>query len=282
MNNPMMVPAELMLGLCLAASPPSTTMPGVTLESDPFETARLTIDPDDRIARARLSLMRADGVELAWIEGLMRVPQLEGRRLLPDVVRFEAPFLDQNTGTTEGVGESLRFEVDRNTVLRDGGISGEQAMPAGDDGLMRLTSLAAGEGEYDIYDLSLTWDAYTPGPVTVSVIGGLKAIDARIGKVVDDAGTATFRDARGVVAVPVVGGGVSWRLNPDVVFSGTASTHTFGAGSVVDLSAETSLRLSPNVGLSAGYQFIRSAIEVQSLEADLEREGIFARVQIRF
>ncbi len=83
--------------------------------------------------------------------------------------------------------------------------------------------------------------------------------------------------------MPVIGGGVSWRLSEEMSFSGTASTHTFtDQGTVLDLSAETSIRLTPNIGLFAGYQFIRSAIEVQSLEADLEREGVFARLQIRF
>lgn len=244
----------------------------------------LTLDRSEaRIGRARLSLMRADGVELAWIEGIVTVPDFNGSELLPDVIRFEAPWLDQNTGTTEGVGQDVRFEVDRGTMLRDGGISGDRAMIEGDDGLMRLASMAAGEGEYDIYDLTLSWDAYRPGPVTLSVIGGLKAIDARIGKVVEDNGTSTFRDARGLVAVPIIGGGVSWRVTEAMTLNGTASTQTFdGSGNVLDLSAETSIRLSPNVGLNAGYQFIRSAVEVQSLETNLQSDGVFARVQIRF
>ena len=267
--------AEIMLAATLAWVPP-----GDTAGTEPVPS--LTFDATDRrVGLARLSLVRADGVELAWIEGLLTVPAFEGRNLLPDVLRFEAPRLDENTGETLGVGESVRFVVDRNTYLRDGGISGEGDALAGDDGLMRLSSLAAGEGEYDIYDLSLSWDAYSPGPLTVSVIGGLKAIDARISKSAD--GTGSFRDARGVAAVPVIGGGVSWRLNDDMTLSGVATTQSFsGQGSVLDLSAETSIRLAPNVGLSAGYQFIRSSIEVQSLDATLESEGVFARIQIRF
>ncbi len=271
----MMPLAEIMLAATLALNPPADT-PGP-------EVLSLSLDAADRrVGLARLSLVRADGVELAWIEGLLTVPAFEGRNLLPDVLRFEAPRLDENTGETLGVGESVRFVIDRNTYLRDGGISGEGDAIAGDGGLMRLASLAAGEGEYDIYDLSLSWDAYSPGPLTVSVIGGLKAIDARISKSADGAG-GSFRDARGVAAVPVIGGGVSWRLNDDMTLSGVATTQSFsGQGSVLDLSAETSIRLAPNVGLSAGYQFIRSSIEVQSLDATLESEGVFARIQIRF
>jgi hypothetical protein len=276
----MMMPIAMILGtsLALGGSPQS-----MEVGNGGGERA-LTLDRSEaRIGRARLSLMRADGVELAWIEGIVTIPDFNGRELLPDVIRFEAPWLDQNNGTTEGVGQDVRFEVDRDTMLRDGGISGDRAMIEGDDGLMRLASMAAGEGEYDIYDLTLSWDAYRPGPVTVSVIGGLKAIDARIGKVVEDNGTSTFRDARGVVAVPIIGGGVSWRVSEGMTLSGTASTQTFdGPGSVLDLSAETSIRLSPNVGLNAGYQFIRSAVEVQSLDTNLQTDGVFARVQIRF
>lgn len=238
---------------------------------------------DARVGHARLSLMRADGVELAWIEGVVSIPDFNGRELLPDVIRFEAPWLDQDTGTTRGVGQGIRFEIDRGTMLRDGGISGEHAMIEGDDGLMRLASLAAGEGEYDIYDLTLSWDAYRPGPVTISVIGGLKAIDARIGKVVEEDGTSTFRDARALVAVPVIGGGVSWQVSEDMIVSGIASTQSFeGQGSMLDFSAETSIRLAPNIGLNAGYQFIRSAVEVQSLDTNFESDGVFARIQIRF
>ena len=240
-------------------------------------------EPAPRIGYARLSLIRADGVELAWVESRFGVPAFSAKPVLRDHVRFEAPWLEESSGVNDPLGRSVRLGIDRNTALRDGGISGEQTMVGGDDGLVRLASVAGGEGEYDIYDLSMTWDALTPGPLTLSLIGGLKAIDARIGKVVVEGDGASFRDARGVVAVPVVGGGVSWRLSEEMSLHGTASTHTFSnQGTVLDFSAETSIRLAPNIGLFAGYQFIRSAIEVESLQADLEREGLFARLQIRF
>lgn len=274
-----MVLPEIMLAAVLGFGAPQHMDMGPTGGSDGFEIAL----EEARVARARLSLMRADGVELAWIEGVLRVPAFDGRAAVPDVLRFEAPLLERETGTSDPLGRTFRFEVDRNTALRDGGISGERPALSGDDGLMRLASLASGEGEYDIYDLSLAWDAYSPGPVTLSVIGGIKAIDARINRTVSDAGVRRFEDARGVAAVPVIGGGVSWRVNEDLTFSGLASTQSFsGQGSVVDLSAETNLRLAPNIGLSAGYQFIRGSIEVESLSTELEREGVFARIQIRF
>lgn len=282
MNNEMMLGADLILGVTLMLASPQLPDLGPG-GAAPARAQPISGTTEPRTASARLSLLRADGVELAWIEGLVKVPEFRGTRVMPDVLRFEAPWLDPSTGVTQGTGESIRFEVDRGTLLRDGGISGNAGMLEGDDGLMRLSSLASGEGEYDIYDLSLTWDAYKPGPLTLSIIGGIKAIDARIGRTVQSGGATTFEDARGVVAVPVIGGGVAWKLSEDMTLSGMASTQTFdGAGSVVDLSAETSIRITPNIGFSAGYQFIRSAIEVQSMDAELEREGLFARLQIRF
>lgn len=283
-HNQMMVASELILGALLAVAPPPAG--GISVSDGSLTLSRQPASepvPTPRLGYARLSLIRADGVEVAWVESRFGGPAFSARPLLPDQIRFEAPWLDEFSGVDDPLGRSVRLEIDRNTALRDGGISGEQAMMGGDDGLVRLASVAGGEGEYDIYDLSMTWDALTPGPLTLSLIGGLKAIDARIGKVVAEGDGASFRDARGVVAVPVVGGGVSWRLSEEMSLHGTASTHTFSnQGTVLDFSAETSIRLAPNIGLFAGYQFIRSAIEVESLQADLEREGLFARLQIRF
>ncbi len=272
----MMMLGTILIGLALNTGGPQA------MQMTEGGTADLVIDAARR-GRARLSLMRADGVELAWIEGDVALPSFDGAGLVPDQFRFDAPRLDGDGPSGAQPGDSLRLVVDRDTALRDGGISGATGAISGDDGLMRLSSLASGEGEYDIYDLTLSWDAFRPGPVTVSFIGGLKAIDARFGRTIDDGGTGTYRDARGVVAVPVVGGGVSWAIADGFALSGTASTQTFdGQGTVLDMSAETSIRLAPNVGLSAGYQFIRSAIEVQSLSAQLEREGVYARIQILF
>lgn len=275
----------MILGVMLALTPPAAGGTPVPADSS-LRLSRETltiVGPEPRIGYARLSLIRADGFELAWVESRFPVPFLPAHPVMPDQLRFEAPWLETTTGVDDPLGRSVRVEVDRSTALRDGGISGQHAMIGGDGGLVRLASVAGGEGEYDIYDLSMAWDAFTPGPLTLSFIGGLKAIDARIGRVVGEGDAARFRDARGVVAVPVIGGGVSWRLTDEMQVSGTASTHTFSdQGTVLDLSAETSIRLTPNIGLFAGYQFIRSEIEVESLTADLEREGLFARLQIRF
>lgn len=270
----MMLLSPLMLGMALAAASPQA------MELSPGGDI---VVQDSGPARARLSLMRADGVEIAWIEGVVRMPVFDETAVLPDVIRFEAPRIDPETGMGQGVGDTVRFELDRSTSLRDGGISGSASELSGEDGLMRLSSLAEGEGEYDIYDLELAWDALSPGPVTVSLTGGLKAIEARIGQVVQEGGVSTFRDARGIAAIPVVGGSIAWRVNDRMTLSGSASTQAMdGQGTVTDMSAETSLRLSPNIGFSAGYQFIQGSMEVQSLRTDLDREGVFARIQIRF
>lgn len=243
-----------------------------------------------RIGRARLSLLRADGMELAWIEGTVAVPVDEINVAWPLTIDFEPPensAYDRDDFASDwpdpsGSQDVLRLIIDRSTALRDGGISGSRGAIT-QDGVMRLSSIASGEGEYDIYDLAFAWDAFTPGPLTVSLTGGLKAIDARIGKVIDDGGVPTFQDARGMVAVPVIGGGLSWQLDDNIALTGSAMTQSFsGQGSVLDMSAETSIRLAPNIGLSAGYQFIRSAIQVQSLGTELQRQGVYARIRIEF
>lgn len=244
-----------------------------------------------RTGRARLSLMRADGVELAWVEGDLSIPEYRHDWTLPEAISFTPPTIDiEGIDPTQlalvdargDTDDALRLVIDRDTSLTDGGISGARGAIS-TDGIMRLSSIASGEGEYDFYDLKFAWDALAPGPLTISLTGGLKAIDARIGKVVDEGGVSTFEDARGVVAVPIIGGGVSWQLDDNIAFTGSAVTQSFGGqGSVLDMSAETSIRFSPNVGLSAGYQFIRSAIQVQSLGSELEREGVYARIRIVF
>lgn len=259
--------------------------------AEPARPAHAQLVEPMRIGRARLSLMRADGVELAWVEGNVRVPEYSPDRVLPDIVAFEPPMADRpitdsswlpEFGAPTDSDDALRLVIDRSTSLADGGISGARGV-IGSDGIMRLSSIASGEGEYDFYDLKFAWDALAPGPLTISLTGGLKAIDARIGKVVDEGGVSTFEDARGVVAVPIIGGGVSWQIDDNIAFTGSAVTQSFGGqGSVLDMSAETSIRLAPNIGLSAGYQFIRSAIEVQSLGTELEREGVYARIRIVF
>ncbi len=244
-----------------------------------------------RTGRARLSLMRADGAELAWVEGDVSLPEYRHDWVLPGTIEFAPRAIDAEAvdpsllpliEAPADPRDGLRLVIDRSTSLSDGGISGARGA-IGNDGIMRLSSIASGEGEYDFYDLKFAWDALAPGPLTISLTGGLKAIDARIGKVVDRGGISTFEDARGVVAVPIIGGGVSWQIDDHIALTGNAVTQSFGGqGSVLDMSAETSIRLSPNIGISAGYQFIRSAIEVQSLGAELERDGVYARIRIVF
>lgn len=298
----MMIPAVFIPGLLLAFAPSHEPMrafddTGAARGSGepaawPVPELRCEHGPDTpRIGRARLSLLRADGMELAWIEGTVAVPLDETDIAWPLTIDFEPPEnttpYDRDDLTADwpdprSSQDALRLIVDRNTALRDGGISGSRGAIT-QDGVMRLSSIASGEGEYDIYDLAFAWDAFTPGPLTVSLTGGLKAIDARIGKVIDDGGVPTFQDARGMVAVPVIGGGLSWQLDENIALTGSAMTQSFsGQGSVLDMSAETSIRLTPNIGLSAGYQFIRSAIQVQSLGTELQRQGVYARIRIEF
>ena len=134
-----------------------------------------------------------------------------------------------------------------------------------------------------MYDLSLEWDAISAGPVTISLMSGLKAIEANIGKRVTTNNDTTIEQVNRFTALPMIGSGVRWQINNDLSFSGTALTLPVETGdTLVDFNASTDLRLSKNVGLSAGYRIIRSSFEVGSVNTDVSQEGLFARLQIKF
>jgi hypothetical protein len=138
----------------------------------------------------------------------------------------------------------------------------------------------AGGNRFDRYNLDLEW---TPSGADASVqwllLGGFDAVradingDPRLG----------LTDARGTVAIPTIGTGLRWKPSNAMVFSTTASTQSLDTGGgVVDISVNAEFRLSPNVGLTAGYEFYESSMTVENLRTTLDREGVFAKLTIRF
>lgn len=183
------------------------------------------------------------------------------------------------------------FRLGRTTVLSDGGIGDadpEAAFPDEATRRERMHSYAHDDAEFDLYDLSLAWPAMSRGAVTLSLIGGLRAISAQAGawdRGDDGSGgtVTTYEDHSAMVAVPVVGTAVRVDLGGGLHLGGEASTHTLDDGAtLLDLSAHTGVRVSPNLGFFAGYQVIRSGVDVGPGEAELDQEGLFARLQIRF
>jgi len=183
----------------------------------------------------------------------------------------------------------VSFNVGRSTVLVDGGIGDTGAtLPDEETRRERQHSYADGGAEFDLYDLSLEWPAVTRGAVTLSLIGGLRAISAQAGQRVDaqvapGQYASTYGESRGLVTVPIVGTGVRLDLAEGIYLSGAAATHTIPEGAtLLDFTAQTGVEFNPNVSLFAGYQMIRSSVDVGSVNAQLDQEGLFARLQIRF
>lgn len=180
------------------------------------------------------------------------------------------------------LGSDIRFDVGRSTALRDGGIAGSHGTLATDSKGDELASLAQDEGEYDLYNLALSWDAFASDEVRVQFTSGLKAIDAHINKRTNSDSAGMQKEQR-VAALPVIGTGVEWSISERLSITGSAQTHPIeGASSIVDFSAMTAYSISDSVNLSVGYSLIRSSFDVGSIATELSQEGLFARLQISF
>lgn len=260
-------------------------IPDLLLDRTPLERfeSSPTVTP---ITIDELSSLRAAGADPSWIAQRYDLPSFDPnlRRLTQgdDPLLVESWATHNTSGRGVELASALRFSVGRTTELRDGNISGSQG-GIGGGGDDHVASYAQSEGEYDIYDLSLEWDAISAGPVTLSVLSGIKAIEANIGKRVSKAEGTVIESAHRVTAMPMVGSGIRWRINEALSFSGAAITHPIESGdALIDFNASTDLRISQNVGFVAGYRIIRSSFDVDSIETEVEQEGLFARLEIKF
>jgi len=192
-------------------------------------------------------------------------------------------WLDENGSVLEGLGLS----VGRSTALRDGGIDGASQSIAGPTGAS-LAGYSEAHGEFDLYDISMRIGSLGTKRMGIDFITGFRAVQARVGYTHSERTAAgdiqtTLDLARGVVAIPIVGTGIHWQPTESVRFSGSAATHTMSdSATFYDLSAEAEFKIRPNVGFVAGYQYVRSAMEVRNVPAELDQAGLFARIQIKF
>jgi len=179
-------------------------------------------------------------------------------------------------------GSNMRFTVGRNTTLNDGNIAGSAgSLPGQGDSVASMTQR---EGEYNFYDMMVEWQAATSGPVEFSLTSGVTAIEANVSKQVNSGGTSTIHDvSHRVIAVPTIGSAVTWNISKDWSLTGKATTQSINIGSsLIGFNAQTDWRISDRVGLSAGYQLLRSEFDLGAVTSDLNQEGLFARLQIRF
>lgn len=187
------------------------------------------------------------------------------------------------------LGPKMRIHFQRPTSLRDGGIGGSQTSLNNAPTEDRIYGFENGQGQFDLYDISLRWNTLTTGPVSFALIGGVKAVstDVTEGVAEFDAGgnhvSTRAEDEYRMVPVPIVGGSFRWDVGERFFLEGTAQTHTIPDGNtLLDLTAETGIDFSPTVGLRAGYTYVRTAVELEQFDARLTQSGVFARVQIRF
>ncbi len=190
--------------------------------------------------------------------------------LLPDLAGLAGP-------SGERGGDSVRISFGRDTTLADGGFD---ALPGIDEA--GGSYFGADGARFDRYNLDLEWNpAGHDAPVQWLVLGGIRAVRADIARPED--ASLGLSNARGSVAIPTIGTGLRWKPSDTVVFSTTAATQTLDTGgSVVDISFSAEFRLSPLVGLSAGYEFYESSMTVENLRTTLDQEGVFAKLTIRF
>ena len=186
-------------------------------------------------------------------------------------------------------GPSVRLHFDRPTSLRDGGIGGSNTSFENAQSEDRFYGFENSQGQFDLYDISLRWNALSPGPVSFSLIGGVKAVSTDVTEGIaeyDSRGnhvSTRAEDEYRMVPVPIVGGSFRWDVGETFYFEGTAQTHTIPDGNtLLDFTAETGFDFSPTVGLRAGYTYVRTAVELDQFDARLTQSGVFARVQISF
>lgn len=240
------------------------------------------------ISAEQLTEFRSSGVDPSWIDARFELPSFEPT--LRRVTQSDHPVYVESWATHHSsdtpvlrLDDSLSFNVGRTTALRDGNIAGS-AGGLGNSGNDHVASVTQSEGEYDLYDLSLAWNALKTDDVSFSFLSGLKAIDANIAKRVKGAGGSTSIDSEHrAVLMPMVGSGVRWNVSEDFAITGSALTHPIESGdALIDFNAATDLRITRNVDFTAGYRIIRSNFDVGSVNTELTQEGLFARLQIRF
>lgn len=127
------------------------------------------------------------------------------------------------------------------------------------------------------YTLSMEWiPAGADSEIQWLVLGGVHAGRVELEGFDADASGGTF-------AIPTIGTGFRWVPTESLSFSTIASTQTHEQdGNLVDIAASAEIRLSPGVDLTAGYEYYRADISVDDLRSSLNREGVFAKITIRF
>jgi len=228
--------------------------------------------------------MRGMGADIDLIPNSETVPELTTGAFWSDSVIDSADAGAvlglSNEGNT--LGGDMRFSVGRSTTLSDGNISGTGASLRGDEDV--VSTMTQSEGEYNFYEMGVEWQAASAGGVDFSFTSGVTAIEANISKRVHSGGSSSLHDVtHRVIAVPTIGSSVRWNISRDWSLTGQATTQTLNMGSsLIGFNAQTDWRISDRMGLVAGYQILRSEFDLGAVTTDLNQEGLFARLSIKF
>lgn len=250
----------------------------VILHQSQIKSERISINTQ------RLTNLRAQGADIDLIQPNKgdTAFRMSLNGMVRDIDDENIKELYYSTTSIKSESTDLRFSVDRNTTFNDGDISGSSgSLPGSGDSVASLTQR---EGEYNFYEMEVEWKAASTGALDFSLTSGVTAIEANVAKSVQSGGGTDILDAtHKVIAVPTIGSAVRWNISRDWSLSGEATTQSLNMGSsLIGFNAKSDWRISDRIGLSAGYQIIRSEFDLGAVTTDLNQEGLFARLQIRF
>ena len=242
--------------------------------------------PDSAVVTAdQLVAMRGMGADIDLIPSSEILPEIsatlfEHGRAIDSVAVGRVIYNTDDLNISDG---DMRFSVGRNTTLSDGNIAGSAGSLPGGDG-DSVSTMTKSEGEYNFYEMGIEWKAASAGAVDLSFTSGVTAIEANISKRVNRGGASEMHNiTRRVVAVPTIGSSIRWNISQDWSLTGQATTQTLNMGSsLIGFNAQTDWRISDRMGLVAGYQILRSQFDFGAVTADLNQEGLFARLSIQF
>lgn len=152
-----------------------------------------------------------------------------------------------------------------------------------------FSGIIASKADVDIYQVDLAFDVLEAGPITVSFGPGLRILDFEA-SVTGDAtdpigGTTAFltRSASGVAPLP--GPGLGLRLDfTERIYAQAAVRGIYlgDYGNFFDASGEVGIDFTRNIGVFAGYRWMHAEADVSDVDFEVNLDGLFAGVEVRF
>ncbi|MFM9995418.1 MAG: TonB-dependent hemoglobin/transferrin/lactoferrin family receptor [Phycisphaerales bacterium] len=152
-----------------------------------------------------------------------------------------------------------------------------------------FTGVLDSEADVDIYQVDLAFDVVEAGPLTISFGPGIRILDfeaAVTGTATDPITSITAvrtETASGVAPLPGPGLGVRFEVTERVyVKGGIRGMYLGDYGNFFDASAELGVDITRNIGVYAGYRWMHAEADVDDVEFNVDLDGLYAGVEIRF